>query len=135
MDSRLTYTYNKSSDKVTKQTAENYIKFSVLKASLGTDDLDTIKASLKSGADSYNELEGASDKITYKGNYVIEKVVIDYEKADLKKLSQIQGVTLQSESGSEIGYVSFKKSVEILNQQGYTEVKNGKFQTLDGLED
>ena len=135
IDVRLTYTYNKSSDKVTKQTTESYVKFSALKASLGTDDLDSIKASLNTVSDSYNNTEGASDKLTYKGNYVIDNVVIDYAKVDLKKLSQLQGVDIQTKDGSEASYISFKKSAKMLKDQGYTEVKNKKFQTLDGLED
>ncbi|MFS1663196.1 DUF1307 domain-containing protein [Streptococcus sp. zg-JUN1979] len=133
-DIRVTFYTKKDSDKVIKQTTENRIGYAALKESTGTDDLEVIKEQLSQVQKSYQDIKGVTETLTYRDHYVLEKVVIDYTKADPNKVVSLAGAQSQaSNPNAKVAYISYKSSSNALKEQGFTEVKNGKFQTLKNV--
>ncbi|TCD46114.1 DUF1307 domain-containing protein [Streptococcus sp. X16XC17] len=118
-DSRITYRY--SQDEILQQTIESTNLYS----NLGIKSAKEAKELMQDSFAQYSNIKGVSYKIAYKDTYVVQTVAIDYEKADAAELAKIPklGDQLPKEDQG-----SYKKMKEFLvDQVGYTEVKDGKF--------
>ncbi|MGT2949216.1 DUF1307 domain-containing protein [Streptococcus devriesei] len=127
-DVRLTYYHRKGSDRVTKQVTQNTITYAALKV----DDAEAAKEKLSDEAEKYQGITGVKESIDYKDTYLVEKVSVDYNKADLDELAEkLPEIDLDTPSGKRAAYISLKKSEKLLKKQGYTKVKKGQFQKLN----
>lgn len=109
VESKLTYTAK--GDVVQKQSSETVVDY----AKSGLTE-DSIKNSIKTEVDKYKNVKGLDHKIEYKKDKMIEKLTLDYTKADMKEIKQKGIMTFQSGEGDK---VSLKKSAELLESQGY----------------
>lgn len=126
-DVRLTYYHNKGSDKVLKQTAESKILYSALKVT----DAQVAKEKVGSQSEKYQGITGVQESVAYKDVYLIEKVSVDYTKANLNELAKkLPEVNINTPSGKRATYISLKQSERFLKKQGYSKVKNGHFKEL-----
>lgn len=123
-DSRLVYHHQK--DKVVKQTTQNTITYSFL----GAKNKDEAKTAIASLTDSsaYENLKGVTYKIEYKDDRVVEKISVDYEKADLKEVAPVVGMS--ASEAEKVDYISLKESTKMLKSAKYAAVKNDDFKEL-----
>lgn len=110
----LTYTYK--GDIVSKQTATNKIPYS----SLGVSTKEEAQAVTKAIEEQYQGVKGLKETMDFKEDHAIEKVEVDYEKADLEELSAIPGMNFSDTSKDGI---SMKKTQEMLEKMNFKEKK------------
>ena len=126
-DIRLTYYHLRGSDRVTKQVSESQLTYSALKVA----DAAAAKEKIADEAQKYQGITGVKESIEYKDTYLIEKVSVDYTKANLNELAKkLPEIKLDTPSGRKATYISLKKSEQLLKKQGYQKVKKGQFKKL-----
>lgn len=126
VDVRLTYYYDKKSDKVIKQTTQSTILYSKMQA----ENKEQAKAKLDPVSQKYQGVKGFKESIQYEDTYLVEKLVVDYRKANIKELSKVEGMAFSTNNPEEFNYVSYKRSEEMLLKGGFTKVKKGNFKKL-----
>lgn len=112
-----TMVYTSTGDKVTMQTTENVIQYD-LAGLASKEDAQELFAPM---IEQFQNIEGLTHKMEYDDSKAIETLAIDYEVVDFKDIENIPGMAF-SEDPKDNG-VSMEKSVEILESQGFTEVK------------
>lgn len=123
VDSRVTYYYQ--DDKVVKQTTTNKIAYSALRVNNPAE----AKKAIKSNVQKYNDTKGVTDKITYHDSYLDEHVTVDLSKASVKDFLKLSGTASTSDSKKK-QFISFKKSAELVKDQGFKRIKDGKYKSL-----
>jgi len=112
-------TYKAKGDKVTEQTADNVIPYESLGITT-PEEAEELFAELAAG---FEGIEGVTHKMDYQDDQVVESLTIDYEKADL---NEVGGLTGSMSDGDLSKGVSLKKSVEMLEEQGYEIVEESE---------
>lgn len=72
-------------------------------------------------SESFQNVEGMIHSIEYDDLQAVESMTIDYEAIDFDALANLPGMSVD-ESAKENG-VSMEKSVEMLEEAGYVEIK------------
>lgn len=106
-------------DKIVKQNSTNTIIFEDFGITEQAEK-DAIKEQIQTNVDSLNEIEGVTDTIEVTDESLVETIEIDYEKADIKQLSQMGVIQVTDEN---IDYLSMKKTAEAQIAAGLQEVK------------
>jgi len=109
-------TYKAKGDKVTEQRADNVMPYESLGIST-PEEAEELFAELASG---FEGIEGVTHKMDYQDDQVVESLTIDYEKADPNEVSGLSG---SMSDGDLSNGISLKKSVEMLEEQGYEIVE------------
>ncbi|MCU9533620.1 DUF1307 domain-containing protein [Streptococcus sp. CSL10205-OR2] len=122
VDNRITYYYKKDTDEVTKQEAYTQMSYDFL----GVKDAEAAKAKLEQFTSMYEGIEGVTEKIEFGETSLTQTVTLDYTKANFADLSQIPGIESINLENSD--YISLDKSIQLIEQQGFKEVKDGKFE-------
>ncbi|MGC6768751.1 DUF1307 domain-containing protein [Enterococcus sp. LJL51] len=117
VEMEIIYTHN--GDKVVKQETYSTIEYEPLNIS-SKEEAEEMFSFVK---DEY-DVKGITYKADYQEDKMVEKVVVDYEVADLKEVMTLMGtITDGSEEDRVVKYISMKQSKEMLLEQGYTEKK------------
>lgn len=109
-------TYKAEGDKVIEQSAENIMTY----ASMGVTTPEEAEEALAQFMEGYDNTEGITHHVDYQDDRVIESLTVDFEKADLTEVNQLQGTMF---SGDIEEGISLKRSVEALEDQGYEIVE------------
>ncbi|MEI3606356.1 YehR family protein [Pseudogracilibacillus sp. SE30717A] len=109
-------TYKANGDKVTEQTAKNVLPYE----SIGVTTSEEAKEVLDDLIVGYDDTEGVTHNMDYQDDKVIETLTIDYETADLNEVNKLSGASFEGDVDKGI---SLKKSVEMLQEQGYEVVE------------
>lgn len=110
---RITYTAD--GDKVTKQTADNVLPYAALNVTT-PEEAEEALAEIVAG---FQGIEGVTHSMDYQDDKVIETLTVDYEKADMKDVSELTGSSFEGDVSQG---VSLTRSVEMLQQQGFVIV-------------
>lgn len=114
----MTYTYFADGDDVVRQTTKNVMPYSVL----GVTTADEAKQILDPLIEEFQGVTGLEHEMAYGENEVTETLTVDYEKADLSEISELTGSAFSGDT-AEGTKVSLKKSIEMLEAQGFTKSK------------
>ena len=114
----MTLTYTHKGDEVIKQTTSNVIEYEA--AGLGSK--EEAQALLDPMVAQADDVEGYEQSIEYGDTSATEEVTIDYEVVDMSELGGLPGFE-GSANMEDADYISFEESRELLEQQGFTEVK------------
>lgn len=110
----ITYTYK--GDKVTKQTAENVISYE----EVGLGSKEEAQEAFDPLVEQFQDIDGVTHKMDYTDSTATEQLTIDFSEADYEDIKSLPGMDLEGDTNKG---VSMEKSAEILNNQGFTEVK------------
>ncbi len=113
----MTFTYYAVGDDVTRQTTKNVMPYEVL----GVTTADEARPILDPMVTEYQGVPGLEHSLEYGDTEVVETLTVDYNEADLSKISQLTGSTFSGDT-SEGAKVSLEKSIEMLENQGFTKV-------------
>ncbi|MGY3778858.1 DUF1307 domain-containing protein [Isobaculum melis] len=108
---KTTITMKAKGDKVIEQKVVNEISY----ANIGLTK-EEAEATFNPIAEQFEGLEGVSEKVVYKEDMLVETLVIDFEKADLRKVSELPGSEFD-EDAIKNG-VSFKKTAKAYEEMG-----------------
>ncbi len=111
-----TMVYTVKGDKVTKQTTENIIKYD----SAGITSKEQAEELLNPIIQEFQNIEGLTHTIEYEDSQAIETLAIDYEVVNFDDIKNLPGMNFNGDTDNG---VSMKKSLEILETQGFKEVK------------
>ena len=111
----MVYTY--SGDKVKKQTAENVIQYEVAGIASKEEAQQMFDPLIKE----FQNIDGLTHKMEYEESKAIETLAIDFEKVNFKEIENLPGMNF-TENPTDKG-ISMKKSAEMLESQGFTEVQ------------
>lgn len=112
-----TMVYSSSGDKVTMQTTENVIKYDLA----GLTSKEEAQELFAPMTKQFQNIDGLTHKMEYDDSKAIETLAIDYEAVNYKEIEKLPGMAFSE--GSKDKGVSMKKSVELLESQGFKEVK------------
>jgi len=112
-----TMIYTAKGDKVTMQTTENIIQYDLV----GLASKDEAKELFAPMIEQFQNIDGLTHKLEYDDSKAVETLAIDYEVVNFEDVENLPGMSF-SEDPKEKG-VSMKKSVELLESQGFAEVK------------
>ncbi|MFN8650251.1 DUF1307 domain-containing protein [Streptococcus sp.] len=90
---------------------------------------DAEKQMLAQGSASWDGVEGITHEVDYQEDRLIETTSIDMSKVDLATLNEL--LPIETDDGKIPEYVSYKLTKDNFLNQGYTEVKDGKFKELE----
>lgn len=123
-DSRISYDYQ--GDKVLKQTTEDTMSYSFLSAS----NADEAKKAFESlvDMDSFKDLTGVSHKVDYLDDRLVQRLEIDYTKADIKEVAHIIG--LSKAVAEKADFISYKASKKAIEASNYSLVEDDNFREL-----
>lgn len=121
-DSRLTYYHE--NDTVSKQTTENIVTYSYLEASTKEEAKEIYEANKPN-----YDYEGVTSSVEFLEDRLVEKLSIDYKKADFKEIGEPL-LGMSKNEAQTVKYISFSKSTPLLEKSGYKEVKDLDFQEL-----
>jgi len=79
-------TYKAEGDKVIEQSAENIMTY----ASMGVTTPEEAEEALAQFMEGYDNTEGITHNVDYQDDRVIESLTVDFEKADLTEVNQLQ---------------------------------------------
>jgi len=114
---KTTMVYTTKGDKVTDQTTENIIQYDLA----GIPSKEEAQELFAPLVEQFQNIDGVTHKLKYEDSKAIETLAIDYEVANYEDIKNLPGMSF-SEDPKKNG-VSMKKSIEILESQGFTEVK------------
>lgn len=112
-----TMVYTTKGDKVTKQTTENIVQYD-LAGITSKEQAQEIFAPL---VEQFQDIKGITHQLEYEDSKAIETLAIDYEIADYDDIKNLPGMEFSKDPKDQ--GVSMKKSIEILEKQGFKEVK------------
>lgn len=112
-----TMVYTSTGDKVTRQTTENVIPYDLA----GLTSKEEAQELFAPMIEQFQNIEGLTHKMEYDDSKAIENLAIDYEAVNFEDIENLPGMAF-SEGSTDKG-VSMEKSVEVLESQGFTEVK------------
>lgn len=112
-----TMVYTATGDKVTMQTTENIIQYDLVGITSKEEAQELFAPLIKQ----FQNIDGLTHKLEYDDSKATETLAIDYEVVNFEDIENLPGMSF-SEDPTDNG-VSMKKSVEILEGQGFTEVK------------
>ncbi|MGT2771438.1 YehR family protein [Streptococcus marimammalium] len=127
IDIRMTFYYDEKKDIVLKQETNTQLSY----AAIGVSTAEEAKKYLNPITSQYEGIDGVTDQIEYGEEHVVEYLVMDYEKIDLKDLANIPG--LLSSNFEDPEYISYKQTLEFLKKSKFKEVKDGKFKEFQPL--
>ena len=81
------------------------------------------------GSGDWDGIKGITHEVEYKDDRFIETTSVDLNKVDFDKLGEL--IPLQTANGEKAKYLSYKLTKENFLNQGFTEVKDGKFKELE----
>ena len=90
---------------------------------------DAEEQMLAQGSANWDGVEGITHEVDYQEDRLIETTSIDMKKVDLATLNEL--LPIETEDGKIPEYVSSSMTKENFQDQGYTEVKDGKFKELE----
>ncbi|MBJ8325410.1 DUF1307 domain-containing protein [Streptococcus pacificus] len=125
VDNRVTYYYEKGTDEVTKQEAVTQMSYDFL----AVKNAEEAKKKLESFTSMYEGIEGITEDVKFEESSLTETVTIDYTKVNFAELSEIPGIDAVNLENSD--YISLDQSVQLIKQQGFEEVKDGKFKKFE----
>ncbi len=109
-------TYKANGDKVVEQTAKNVLPYE----SIGVTTPEEAEEVLADFIAGYDDTEGVTHNMDYQDDKVIETLTINYETADLNEVNKLSGASFEGDVDKGI---SLKKSVEMLEEQGYEVIE------------
>ena len=109
--------YTTKGDKVTKQTTENIIQYDLAGIPSKVEAQELFAPLVKQ----FQDIDGVTHDLEYEDSKAIETLAIDYGVANYDDIKRLPGMEF-SEDPKDKG-VSMKKSIEILESQGFKEVK------------
>lgn len=112
-----TLVYTAKGDQVIEQRTENIINYELA----GFPSKEAAQEQLEPMSESFQNVEGMIHSIEYDDLQAVESMTIDYEAIDFDALANLPGMSVD-ESAKENG-VSMEKSVEMLEEAGYVEIK------------
>lgn len=114
---KTTMIYTTVGDKVTMQTTENLIQYDLA----GITSKQEAEEIFTPMVVQFQNIDGVTHKMQYNDSEAIETLAIDYETVNFEDIADLPGMDF-SDDPTENG-VSMKQSLEILESQGFTEVK------------
>lgn len=112
-----TLEYTAKGDKVIKQTTENVIQYDLA----GIESKEQAKELFEPMTEQFQNIDGITHKLEYEDSKAIESLVIDYEAVDFDEIKDLPGMSF-SEDPKE-NDISMEKSAEMIESQGFKEVK------------
>lgn len=112
-----TMVYTSTGDKVTVQTTENVIQYD----QAGFASKEEAQEYFSPMMEQFQNIDGLTHKMAYDDSKAVETLTIDYEAVNFEDIENLPGMAF-SEGSTDQG-VSMEKSVEVLESQGFTEVK------------
>ncbi len=109
-------TYKAEGDKVIEQSANNVLPYEALGVTT-PEEAEEIMTEFIAG---YDDTEGVTHNIDYQDDELIETLTIDYETVDLNEVNKLSGASFEGDLDKG---VSLKKSIEVLEEQGYKVVE------------
>ena len=102
----------------------------VLYSAIGANSKDDAKLMMEEqGSADWDGIKGITHEVEYKDDRFIETTSVDLNKVDFDKLGEL--MQLQTANGEKAKYLSYKLTKENFVNQGYTEVKDGKYKELE----
>lgn len=114
----MTLTYTAIGDRVIKQTTRNVINYEAAGFGDKAQAQEIFDPMLEQSAG----IEGYDQTIEYGETEAVEELTIDYEVVDLSQLSGLPGFE-GSDNVNEADFISLSQSLQMLEQQGFTEVE------------
>ena len=114
---KTTMIYYFDGDKVKKQTTENVIDYAVA----GLTSKEEAEAIFGPIVAEFQNIKGLTHQIEYGDTQTIEKMSVDYEAVDFAQMRTLPGMSFDGNAESK--GISMKQSAEMIEQQGFTEVK------------
>ena len=109
-------TYKADGDKVIEQTADNVVPYESLGVTT-PEEAEGIFSELVAG---YEGVKGITHNLDYQDDKIIETLTINYETADLNKVSQLTGSSFEGDLSEG---VSLQKSIDMLQEEGFEIVE------------
>jgi len=109
-----TVTFKHKDDEITEQTSESIIPYDML----GVSSKEEAEGIFDLMGDEMDNLSGISFDIKYKKDELIQKVVVDYEKADFGEMFDFASMFTNEELGQT---TSMEEMDKMLKDQGYQE--------------
>lgn len=113
---KVTITYTHKGDKATKQTAENLISYE----EIGLESKEQAQGVFDPLVEEFEDIKGVTHEMKYSDTTATEKLTIDFTEADFDEINDLPGMMLDGDSSKG---VSMKASAEMLEDQGFTEIK------------
>ena len=102
----------------------------VLYSAIGANSKDDAKLMMEAqGSADWDGIKGITHEVEYKDDRFIETTSVDLNKVDLATLNEL--LPIETDDGKIPEYVSYKLTKDNFLNQGYTEVKDGKFKELE----
>ena len=111
-------TFTAKGDTVTEQTTKTELNYEAL----GLENGEPLRAQLEPLAAQYEGVEGVTHNIDFGETAAVETISVDYSKVDAAELAALPG-SMMNEQAAAGGNISLKKSVDIMLESGFTEVK------------
>ncbi|MBL1224953.1 YehR family lipoprotein [Enterococcus sp. BWR-S5] len=109
--------YYHKGDKVVKQETNSTINYETL----GIESKEEAEEMFSFVKDEY-DITGVTYEADYQETKMVEKVSVDYDKADIEEVMSLMGsMTDQEDEGKAVKYISMKQSKEFLLEQGFKE--------------
>ncbi|PID83028.1 MAG: hypothetical protein CSB15_00130 [Clostridiales bacterium] len=105
-------------DTAFKQTIESKIVYDKFPAK--GEALEKLKKEIKKISDQYKNLKGVEYKINFAKEGITEKTTMNYRKVEFEKIKKIPGMMFTEDP---VNGVSLKKTIPMLEKQGFKEVK------------
>lgn len=112
----LKLTYKAEGDKVIEQTADNVMPYE----SLGLTTAEEAKEIFGDAVAEYEGVKGVKHSMDYQEDKAVESLTINYAEADLEEVSHLVGTMFDGDTSEGI---SLKKSIEMLEEQGFEVVE------------
>ena len=104
-------------DKVKKQTTENIIDYALV----GLASKEEAKQLFDPLIQEFQNIKGLTHEMVYEDSKAIESLIVNYEEVNFEEIQNLQGMSFDTDA--DIKGISMKKSAELLESQGFTEVK------------
>ena len=102
----------------------------VLYSAIGANSKDDAKLMMEEqGSADWDGIKGITHEVEFKDDRLIETTSVDLNKVDLATLNEL--MPIETTDGKIPEYLSYKLTKENFLNQGYTEVKDGKFKELE----
>lgn len=83
----------------------------------------------QNGSTKWDDIEGIEHKVEYQGDRLVETITVDYTKVD--KVANAALLEIQLTNGKAPKQISYKHITQTLIGKGFSEVKDGNFQTFN----
>lgn len=114
---KTTMVYTFKGDKVSKQTTENVIQYDLV----GISSKEEAQELFDPMSEQFQNFDGLTQSMEYYDTNAIENLIIDYTVVDFDEVKHLPGMSFDQEA--KVKGISMKKSAELLESQGFTEVK------------